>query len=42
MIRWRLVRLLGRTLPDTLQLGVETRAYLSDITFVNQISASSR
>ena len=34
-IKLALNRLLSRALPDHLQLGVETTAYLSDITFVN-------
>jgi Uma2 family endonuclease len=34
-IKLALVRMLSRTLPDTMQLGVETSAYLSEITFVN-------
>jgi Uma2 family endonuclease len=34
-IKLALNRALSRTLPDTLQLGVETSAYLSEITFVN-------
>ena len=34
-IKLALVRALSRALPDTLQLGVETSAYLSMITFVN-------